>query len=56
MTDAEKSMVISDFAQMIRDLHKETITLADIGPIATVIKDNRGLKQNVEEFIKNAIL
>lgn len=56
LTDAEKSMVISDFAQMIRDLHKETITLSDIGPIATVIKDNRGLKQNVEEFIKNAIL
>ena len=56
LTDEEKSLVISDFAQMIRDLHKETITLADITPIATIIKDNRGLKQNIEEFIKGAIL
>lgn len=56
LTDEEKSLVISDFAKMIRDLHKETITLADITPIATIIKDNRGLKQNIEEFIKGAIL
>jgi hypothetical protein len=55
LTDSDKGLIIDEFTKMIRDSHETVIDFSDIGPIATVIQDRFGFKQNIENFLQDVV-
>ena len=51
LTDSDKQLIVEEFADQLSKLHEEVIDFSDIGPIATVIQDKFGFKQNLEDFL-----
>lgn len=51
LTDSDKQLIVDEFANQLSKMHEEVIDFSDVGPIATVIQDKFGYKQNLEDFL-----
>lgn len=51
LTDSDKQLIVDEFAEQLSKMHEEVIDFSDVGPIATVIQDKFGFKQNLEDFL-----
>ena len=55
LSDSDKALIVDEFAKKLSTLQKDVIDFSEVGPIATVIKDNFGFKQDVEKFLQDTI-
>ena len=55
LSDADKNLIIDEFTKMIKDDYKTVIDFSDIGPVATVIQDRFGFKQDIEGFLRDTV-
>jgi hypothetical protein len=51
LTDSDKQLIVDEFAEQLSNMHEEVIDFSDVGPIATVIQDKFGFKQNLDSFL-----
>ena len=51
LTDSDKQLIVDEFAEQLSNMHEEVIDFSDVGPIATVIQDKFGFKQNLDDFL-----
>lgn len=51
LTESDKQLIVDEFADQLSKMHEEVIDFSDVGPIATVIQDKFGYKQNLEDFL-----
>ncbi len=55
LTDGDKNLIVNEFTKMLMELPEEVIDFSDIGPVATVIQNRFGFKQDVEGFLRDTI-
>jgi hypothetical protein len=55
LTDGDKSIIVDEFVNMLKNIHEEVIDFSDIGPVATVIQNKFGFKQNLEDFLTELV-
>lgn len=55
LTEDDKNLIIDEFTKMIKDDYKTVIDFSDIGPVATVIQDRFGFKQDIEGFLRDTV-
>lgn len=55
LNDSDKALIVDAFAKKLEEMKDDVIDFSDIGPIATVIKNTYGYKQDVEKFLQDTI-
>lgn len=55
LSEGDKALIVNEFTKMLMDMHEEVIDFSDIGPVATVIQNRFGFKQDVEGFLRDTI-
>ena len=51
LLEEDKSIIADEFVNMVKNWQSEVIDFSDIGPVATVIQDKLGYRQNIEGFL-----
>jgi len=55
LNDSDKALIVDAFAKKLEEMKDDVIDFSDIGPIATVIKNSYGFKQDIEKFLQDTI-
>ena len=55
LDDGDKSLITDEFVNMVKNWQDTVIDFSDIGPVATVIQNKLGYRQDIESFLKELI-
>jgi len=55
LSDSDKALIVDEFAKKLATMQNDIIDFSEVGPIATVIQNQFGFKQDVEKFLQDTI-